>query len=117
MKPWVIVRLIAILGLWLLPSAASAQETTPPDVLVSRQLAESEGLSVGSVIRLALDAAGTRAREFRVAGIYEPTPDPSRLGQVPRAVRLHLPDLLEMTPPRSTSRSSIRTMRSSLPTM
>jgi len=62
-------------------------------------LAESEGLSVGSVIRLALDAAGTRAREFRIAGIYEPTPDPSRLGQVPRAVRLHLPDLLEMTRP------------------
>ena len=98
-RPWVIVRLIAILGFWLLPSAASAQETTPPDVLVSRQLAESEGLSVGSVIRLAIDAAGTRAREFRVSGIYEPTPDPSRLGQVPRAVRLHLPDLLEMTRP------------------
>ena len=32
-------------------------------------------------------------------GIYEPTPDPSRLGQVPRSVRLHLPDLLDMTRP------------------
>jgi putative ABC transport system permease protein len=93
-----LVRLIAILaGIW--PAAASAQDNTLPVTLVSRQLAESEGLAVGSVIRLATDAAGTRAREFRIGGIYEPTPDPSRLGQVPRAVRLHLPDLLEMTRP------------------
>jgi putative ABC transport system permease protein len=93
-----LVRLIAILaGIW--PAAASAQDNTLPVILVSRQLAESEGLTVGSVIRLATDAAGTRAHEFRVGGIYEPTPDPSRLGQVPRAVRLHLPDLLEMTRP------------------
>lgn len=99
MRPRSLVTLLAAFGLWLVPILASAQDTKPPDVLVSRQLAESEGLTVGSVIRLATDAAGTRAREFRIAGIYEPTPDPSRLGQVPRSVRLHLPDLLEMTRP------------------
>ena len=66
-------------------------------ILISRQLATSEGLAVGTVVRLATDAAGTGAREFRVAGIYEPTPDPSRLGAVPREVRLHLPDLLDLT--------------------
>lgn len=99
MRPRPVVRLLAVLGLWLVPILASAQETKPPDVLVSRQLAESEGLTVGSVIRLSTDAVGTHAREFRIAGIYEPTPDPSRLGQVPRSVRLHLPDLLEMTRP------------------
>jgi putative ABC transport system permease protein len=92
------VSLLAIL-LWLVPALASAQEPRPPDVLVSRQLAESERLRVGSVIRLATDAQGTNGREFRIAGIYEPTPDPSRLGQVPRSVRLHLPDLLDMTRP------------------
>jgi putative ABC transport system permease protein len=75
----------------------AAQAPQPPDILVSRQLAESEGLTVGSVVRLSIDPAGTSAREFRIAGIYEPTPDPARLGQVPRSVRLHLPDLLEMT--------------------
>jgi putative ABC transport system permease protein len=75
---------------------AAAQSEAPP-VLVSRQLAEAEGLSVGSVVRLAPDATGTGAREFRVAGIYEPTPDPSQLGLVPREVRLHLPDLLDLT--------------------
>ena len=93
-----LVRLIAVLG-WLLPSMAAAQDTQLPTVLVSRQLAESEGLTVGSVVRLATDASGTGSREFRIGGIYEPTPDPSRLGQVPRAVRLHLPDLLDMTRP------------------
>jgi putative ABC transport system permease protein len=94
-----IAGIVAVLGVWLLPTLTSAQQVTAPDVLVSRQLAESEGLAVGSVIRLATEASGTRAREFRVAGIYEPTPDPSRLGQVPRSVRLHLPDLLDMTRP------------------
>jgi putative ABC transport system permease protein len=97
-KRGTLIRLIALLG-WLLPATAVAQDTPLPTVLVSRQLAESEGLTVGSVVRLATDASGTRSREFRIGGIYEPTPDPSRLGQVPRAVRLHLPDLLEMTRP------------------
>ena len=78
-----------------MPVAAFAQ--TPPDILVSRQLAESEHLTVGTIVSLAADAAGTGAREFRVAGIYEPTPDPARLGVVPRTVRLHLPDLLDLT--------------------
>jgi len=92
------IRLIVLIG-WLLPATAGAQDTQLPTVLVSRQLAESERLTVGSVVRLATDASGTRSQEFRVGGIYEPTPDPSRLGQVPRAVRLHLPDLLDMTRP------------------
>ena len=99
MKPGLVFGLAVALGLVLITSRASAQDKTLPDVLVSRQLAEAEGLTVGEVIRLASDASGARAREFRIAGIYEPTPDPSRLGQVPRAVRLHLPDLLDMTRP------------------
>ena len=97
MRSGSIARLIAVLGLLLSPIGALAQEPAPPDILVSRQLAEAERLNVGDVVRLATDAAGSRAREFRIAGIYEPTPDPSRLGQVPRAIRMHLPDLLEMT--------------------
>jgi len=97
-KRGTVIRLIALIG-WLLPATAGAQDTQLPAVLVSRQLAESERLTVGSVVRLATDASGTRSQEFRVGGIYEPTPDPSRLGQVPRAVRLHLPDLLDMTRP------------------
>jgi ABC-type lipoprotein release transport system permease subunit len=85
----------------ILTVVARAQQVTatPPDILISRHLAESERLAVGSVVRLATDPSGTGAREFRVAGIYEPTPNPSRLGVVPREVRLHLPDLLEMTRP------------------
>src|SRR5262245_46801857 len=66
-------------------------------MLISRQLAAERGLSVGSIVQLATDANGTSAREFRVAGIYEPTPDPARLGAVPREVRMHLPDLLDFT--------------------
>jgi putative ABC transport system permease protein len=78
-------------------AAALAQDAVPPQVLVSRQLAETEGLEVGQVVRLSLDANGAQAQQFRIVGIYEPVPDPSRLGRVPREVRLHLPDLLALT--------------------
>jgi putative ABC transport system permease protein len=66
-------------------------------ILISRQLAEAENLAVGDVVRLGSEADGRDAREFRVAGIYEPTPDPMRLGAAIREVRMHLPDLLELT--------------------
>ena len=91
------VRQLLVALLVLAASPALVAQDTPADILISRQLATSEGLEVGSVVRLATDAAGTGAREFRVAGIYEPTPDPARLGAVPLEVRMHLPDLLDLT--------------------
>jgi ABC-type lipoprotein release transport system permease subunit len=80
----------------LLTTPAAAQTPALPDILVSRQLAAAEHLVVGATVRLSSSASGGDAREFRVAGIYEPTPDPERLGQVPREVRMHLPDLLDL---------------------
>jgi putative ABC transport system permease protein len=74
-----------------------AQEDSPADILVSRQLAAAEGLNVGQIVTLARGPGGTGGRAFRIAGTYEPTPDPVRLGMVPREVRLHLPDLLALT--------------------
>jgi ABC-type lipoprotein release transport system permease subunit len=93
------VRLAVTLALFaaLAGSTVHGQTAEPPTVLISRQLAESEGLRVGDTIRLAGDAQGTRAVEFRIAGLYEPTPDPGRLGTLAREVRLHLPDLLDLT--------------------
>ena len=79
------------------PAVGDAQAPEVPDILVARQLAEAEQLRVGDEIALGVHADGAEARRFRVAGIYEPTPDPSRLGSLPREVRLHLPDLLELT--------------------
>jgi ABC-type lipoprotein release transport system permease subunit len=80
-------------------AVARAQTTDLPTVLISRQLAETEGLAVGSVITLATDENGARARQFRVGGTYEPTPNPARLGSVILETRMHLPDLLDMTRP------------------
>ena len=76
---------------------SGAQEPVLPEVLLSRQLAAAEGLQPGDVVQLAPDADGAGTRPFRVAGIYEPVPDPAQLGSLPRNVRLHLPDLLELT--------------------
>ena len=91
-------RLAALLVLaGSIAPGAHAQEDELGTILVSRQLAESQRLVVGNVVRLSADPGGAGAREFRIAGIYEPTPDPARLGAVPREVRLHLAELLDLT--------------------
>lgn len=84
--------------------AASATGSTwaqdlaaPPAILISRQLAESRGLRSGDVIKVSPDRSGKEARPFRIAGVYEPTPDPMRFAQRRYEARLHLPDLVAMT--------------------
>lgn len=81
--------------------SVAAQSAVRPDelpaILVSRQLLQSQRLSVGEVVSLATEPSGAHARSFRIAGVYEPTPDPMRLGAVRHEVRLHLPDLVAMT--------------------
>jgi putative ABC transport system permease protein len=74
-----------------------ARQPAAATILVSRQLADAEQLDVGDEVRLATDAAGANARAFRIAGIYEPTPDPMRLGVPPRGIRMHLTDMLALT--------------------
>lgn len=67
-----------------------------PTILISRQLAEARGLHTGDRVRLSTDPGGSAAREFRIAGIYEPVPDPTRINAAKFEARLHLPDLLDM---------------------
>lgn len=86
----IVLVLAALLGA---ASLASAQTTDLPTILVTRQLAEREGLAVGDAVQIAREADGVNPRTFRIAGIYEPVPDPMRLGQAPLEVRFHLPDL------------------------
>ena len=45
---------------------------------------------------LANDPQGSRRAEFRIAGIYEPTPDPMRFTSSRIEARLHLPDLIDL---------------------
>src|SRR5262245_13747595 len=89
--------LLTVLAAFLVAASVLAQDEIPGQVLVSRQLAESAGLERGQIIRLSSDAQGTGAQSFRIAGIYEPVPDPARLGRAQLEVRLHLPDLLALT--------------------
>jgi putative ABC transport system permease protein len=77
-----------------------------PSILISRQLSESEHLRIGDLVRLSADASGAAVQQFRVAGVYEPTPNPARLGAVIREVQLHLPDLLNLTRDPSTPAGS-----------
>jgi putative ABC transport system permease protein len=87
---------VALAALLLTATSLRAADALP-SVLISRQLAESEHLQAGDVVRLSMSAEGAAAQQFRIAGVYEPTPDPARLGAVIREVQLHLPDLLTLT--------------------
>jgi len=91
--------LAALLGAVLAapPAAVDEQASNPPGILISRQLAEARGLGLGDVVRLGPQPAGERARPFRVTGVYEPVPDPFRLTAERLEIRVHLPDLIELT--------------------
>jgi ABC-type lipoprotein release transport system permease subunit len=77
-------------------AVAVAAAEAVPDVLLSRQLVETHGIEIGDVIALSASRAGEDARRFRVAGIYEPVPDPFRLTSKRHEARLHLGDLIGM---------------------
>lgn len=94
------VLLVALLSTATGAFTAIAQRSQPAppvaDVLISRQLLEREHLAIGDIITLAATSEGRGARAFRIAGQYEPTPDPMQLGAARLEVRLHLPQLLDL---------------------
>ena len=87
-------------AVWLAVAAARAQapaaDGAVPTILVSRQLAARAHLSVGDRVTLGSDSRGTRRADFRIAGIYEPTPDPMRFTAARIEARMHLPDLIDL---------------------
>jgi ABC-type lipoprotein release transport system permease subunit len=93
-------------------AAAAPAASTLPDILLSRQLAEQASLRVGDTVTFAAEADGKDPKQFRVAGIYEPTPDPMRFTSRRIEARMHLPDLLAMTarPDDPSSADSVRAM-------
>jgi putative ABC transport system permease protein len=80
----------------LVAATAVALAAEPASILVSRQLAERSHLKVGDVVTLGVDAQGSRRADFRIAGIYEPTPDPMRFTAARIEAHLHLPDLVDL---------------------
>ena len=89
--------MVVALALVAVAAATLHAADTLPSILISRQLSESEHIGVGDVVQLSTESDGAAAQPFRVSGVYEPTPDPARLGAVIREVQLHLPDLLNLT--------------------
>ena len=84
-----------LLTLFLLSSTV-VLAAPPPSILISRQLAEHAHLRVGDVVTFANDPQGTRRAQFRVAGTYEPTPDPMRFTAPRIEARMHLPDAIDL---------------------
>ncbi len=89
------MRYALLLALLLLqPCAAAAAE---PEVLVSRHLAQDRALTVGQTIEVSTHADGREPRRYRVAGTFEPVPDPMRFTARRHEIRFHLPDLVTLT--------------------
>ena len=104
----------------LVAAAVTAQAPTgavrPPTILVSRQLAARAHLAAGSRVTLAVDPQGSRRREFFVAGIYEPTPDPMRFTTARIEAHVHLPDVIDLVadPADPASRESLSALNVAL---
>ena len=79
------------------PLASAQVQPERPSVLISRQLLRDAHLAVGDVVLLSADRAGEHAARFRIAGVYEPTPDPLKYNIERLEARLHLPDLIRLT--------------------
>ena len=92
--------IIAAAAVWaaIAPARAEAPAAgaSHPSILVSRQLAARAHLAVGDIVTLGSDPQGHRRAEFRIAGIYEPTPDPMRFTASRIEARLHLPDVVDL---------------------
>jgi ABC-type lipoprotein release transport system permease subunit len=93
----VIVFLVVMCGGPAVRGQVPSATPAAPPILLSRQLMARADIAVGDIVTLATDAAGTASRQFRVVGVYEPTPDPMRFTAQRLEARLHLPDLIEMT--------------------
>jgi ABC-type lipoprotein release transport system permease subunit len=85
-----------VLGQTVRTGVRPAPDSTPR-ILLSRQLMRESSLRVGDDVTLAADSRGARATKFRVAGVYEPTPDPRKFPAPRFEARLHLPDLIALT--------------------
>jgi len=75
---------------------AQGEAKALPEILVTRQLMEARHLKIGDVVQLSTEPSGKDARGFRIAGVYEPAPDPMRFAQPRFELRMHLPDLVAM---------------------
>jgi putative ABC transport system permease protein len=114
--PAALVVAFCLLTMWPLPPAAAQDAPGIPGVLLTRQLMEARQLRVGDTVRLSAEPSGANPRTFRIAGVYEPAPDPMRFAQPRFEARLHLPDLAAMTgdPSDPASQESVRAINVAL---
>jgi putative ABC transport system permease protein len=103
-----VLRRVCFWTLFALAIAAplSSADSALPEILLSRQIMEQTGVHVGDVVTLAADEAGRRSEKFRVAGTYEPTPNPLRFSAKQLEARLHLPDVIRLTEAADSPESS-----------
>jgi ABC-type lipoprotein release transport system permease subunit len=96
MRPIVCLLLCVLVCSGRIAADGEADAQSDRQVLVSRQALARAHLAVGDLVTLAPNPSGAGGRQFRIAGAYEPTPDPMKFNVERMEVRLHLDDLLAL---------------------
>jgi ABC-type lipoprotein release transport system permease subunit len=68
-----------------------------PEILVNQRLAETLSLRAGDFVEISASGEMKDSRRFRVAAIYEEKADPSQVPLRRSLVKMHLPDLEQVT--------------------
>ena len=78
MRPIVCLLLCVLVCSGRIAADGEADAQSDRQVLVSRQALARAHLAVGDLVTLAPNPSGAGGRQFRIAGAYEPTPDPMK---------------------------------------
>jgi putative ABC transport system permease protein len=90
------LRFSALLGFFIMLSSLS-QGASLPDLLIQDRTARRLGVSVGDTAWVSADPQMAGARAFRVSGTYSPVAEPAEVGKQNNYVKMHLPDLEQLS--------------------
>ncbi len=93
----VLLLFVAATGGCVAARGARGAAGSVPTLLVETRTARRLDVAPGDTLELARDGRFVTARPFLVSGLYAPPADPAEIGRAPAHLRLHLPDLEELT--------------------
>lgn len=90
------LRFSALLGLLLILPTLSPGASLP-DLLIQDRTARRLGVAVGDTTWVSADPQMAGAEAFKVSGTYSPVAEPAEVGKQNNYIRMHLPDLEQLS--------------------
>lgn len=91
------LKLLILLLLILIPNFMGISAAGEPEILINRRLAEKLQIKVGDIVEVSASGDMRNHVLFRVSSIYEEQADPFNVPLKRNLVKMHLPDLEELT--------------------